>query len=273
MMSQETPKKRPTKTNLGGLWLFNPDAPRCVQTCLEGVKQTADISSNIGNRLEFEPYGTSHTGSASAVPTAWVIDVPDDLEIVSGAEPKVYAGGTAYAGSHILMQQSVTERDTTRGGAGQPFLFSKDFKRTISSIPHCVWWDSTKYIQRETTSPGVILTDLSIFRGHLWSLYYGNDPQYLGIDTVDARRWWLVCQLEPVPEVAGADEKEPFKFNAAFVFSHPLADNGAQSNSASAAGSEDQQARFDGLGANVFKRLGQAGEQTSDTIIARPFYR
>lgn len=271
----DQPTKRPEQTNLGGLWLHNPQAPRAIQTNLEGVKREYNTASNLGNRLDFDPHGTSHTGKATVVPTAWLIDVDPGVEILTGAEVPVLAGGTELEGQHILIQQSVTERDRSRGEAGQPARFSSDLGRTLDPVIHCVWWDSVKYVTREgslANDGGVLLTERSVFRGHLWSLYYGMDPTYLGIDFVYARRWWIVCQLEPVPEAPGADLFAPFRFSSKWVFSHPERDDGVQATAATAAGSLDQQTRFDPLGANVFKRVASNESSSNDTITARPYY-
>lgn len=266
--------KLPQRTNLGGMWLLNPHAPRCTQTNLEGVKQKL-----VAN---FDPDGQAHTGTANAVPTGWLLTVPDGTGVSPSSLPHFSKWNlTKFLGQHILRQQpypATPEDGSTaaagwKGGAGHPFHFLSN----PGKIASCVWWDSMKYRIRYIWSnaglpPGP--TDgIQSYRGHYWSLYYGDHPNYLGIDAqpvTEQLAWWLVAGLEPMIDVDVEDIS--FDYFALFMFSHPETDPGIQSTQPTFAGSRDQQVRFNPLGANVFKRFRGYSETLGDELTIRPFY-
>ena len=260
--------KHPAKTNLGGLWLLNPHAPRCTQTNLQGLAENGNptLQPKYGTTLHdgFRPGGTAYAGAANALPPAWLIDIPSNILILTGNQ--LPEDGTFYEhfrGEHILQLQRFDEA-VPLDGKSHPRFFRSDLGH-MPPVNHVVWYDSI--VRHELDIPGVIseIGPNGIWRGFLWSLYFGAHPDQLESEAATDRAWWLVAGLEPNAIRSVTDSGRAFFYKSLWRFSHPATDSHVQGNSVST----DDTARYNSLGKNVFKRYNSF---PADELTIEPFY-
>src|SRR5690606_36542826 len=109
-----TTNKYPEKTNLGGLWLMNPHAPRChPSTNLDGANLAPRHQPQYGTTQHdhFNSGGTSWAGSASALPPAWRFTFPSGFKVLTGNTlPETGPFWEPFRGTHILRTQRYREK-------------------------------------------------------------------------------------------------------------------------------------------------------------------
>lgn len=257
--------KTPEKVNLGGLWLMNPHSPQCSRTNLEGLRNSS-----------INPDGNSlRAGAAAVMPAGFVIDVPTTSILVTG-NTEVTVAGTEFAGVHILRKQPVTAKDHIAGSVGHPrYLEGDQLGNSTQSerIVHVAWYDSIKYAERIAEQGAYNST----IRNYYWSLYYGDEPQFLGPSIGAHPAWYLVSYLNPGTDPFDGNVGR-WSFYTEWVFSHPLEDAGLAPK-ASGVGvadfaneiTESAQVRFNPLGNNVFRRVGSGGF-LQESITVGPHY-